>query len=152
MKKSLRKFFFAVSVVVLLVSGCQKTYFDLELHPDGDTLQRTYSSEFEEEEISRLSGVYGHKPVTEVFESPDGKKILKYSFVGEFQHATPNDIGGSGFLLHCDSAIVEGYGSHVPSRLNDLRPIYRTMAHNGLHAGGNRYVGDSTLENRTTAT
>ena len=105
MKKSLRKYFFALSVVVLLVSGCRKTYFDLELHPDGDTLQRTYSSEFEEEEISRLTGIYGHKPVTEVFELADGKASVKHSFVGEFQHATPNDIGGSGFLLHCDSAM-----------------------------------------------
>ncbi|MCH7981331.1 MAG: hypothetical protein IID59_07485 [Proteobacteria bacterium] len=68
MKKSARIFCFAVSVIVLLVSGCKKTYFDLELHPDGKT-------------------------------------ILKYSFVGEFQYLTPNDIGGSGFLLHCDSAL-----------------------------------------------
>ena len=105
MKKSLRKYFFALSVVVLLVSGCRKTYFDLELHPDGDTLQRSYSSEFEEEEISRLTGIYGHKPVTEVFELADGKASVKHSFVGEFYQVTPNDIGGSGFLLHCDSAM-----------------------------------------------
>ena len=105
MKKSSRIFFFAVSVVALLVSGCKKTYFDLELHPDGDTLQRTYSSEFEEEEISRLTGIYGHEPETEVIELPDGKTSLKYSFVGEFQHVTPKDIGGSGFILHCDSAM-----------------------------------------------
>lgn len=97
--------FLTMFVVVLLVSGCNKTYFDLELHPDGDTLQRTYSSEFEEEEISRLTGIYGHEPETEVIESADGKTKLKYSFVGEFQHVTPNDIGGSGFLLHCDSAM-----------------------------------------------
>jgi len=30
---------------------------------------------------------------------------VKHSFVGEFQHVTPDDIGGSGFLLHCDSAM-----------------------------------------------
>ena len=105
MNKSLRFCFFAVSVVVLLVGGCKKTYFDLELHPHGDTLQRTYSSKFEAEEISRLSTVYGHEPVTEVIESPDGTTQLKHSFVGEFQQATPNDIGGSGFLLHCDGAM-----------------------------------------------
>ncbi len=105
MSKSARIVFLAMFVVVLLVSGCKKTYFDLELHPDGDTLQRTYSSEFEEEEISRLTGIYGHKPVTEVIESADGKEKLKHSFVGEFQHVTPNDIGGTGFLLHCDSAM-----------------------------------------------
>ena len=105
MKKSSRIFFFAVSVVLLLVSGCRKTYFDLELHPEGDKLQRTYSSEFEEEEVLRLTGIYGHEPETEVIESADGKTKLKYSFVGEFQHVTPNDIGGSGFLLHCDSAM-----------------------------------------------
>lgn len=105
MKKSTRIVFLAMFVLVLIVSGCKKTYFDLELHPDGDTLQRTYSSEFDAEEISRLSGIYGHEPVAEVFESPDGKASVKHSFVGEFQHVTPNDIGGSGFLLHCDSAM-----------------------------------------------
>jgi len=105
MKQSARIVFLTMFVVVLLVSGCQKTYFDLELHPDGDTLRRTYSSEFEEEELSRLTGIYGHEPLAEVFTSADGKAFVKHSFVGEFQHVTPNDIGGSGFLLHCDSAM-----------------------------------------------
>ncbi len=97
--------FTIVLAVTLLISGCKKTYFDLELRPDGETLLRTYSTEFEEKELLRLTEVYGHEPETERIESPGGKKILKHTFVGEFQQLTPNDIGGSGFLLYCDSAM-----------------------------------------------
>ncbi len=100
-----RLLFIIVLAVTLLISGCKKTYFDLELRPDGETLQRSYSTEFEEEELLRLTEVYGHEPETEKIESPSGNTILKHTFVGEFQQLTPNDIGGSGFLLYCDSTM-----------------------------------------------
>jgi len=100
-----RALFIATLVGFVLISGCNETYFDLKLRPDGETLQRTYSTEFEEEELLRLTEIYGHEPATEEFELPDGNTNLKFTFVGEFQRLTPNDIGGSGFLLYCDSAM-----------------------------------------------
>ncbi len=74
--------FIALLVGIVLIGGCKKTYFDLELRPNGDTLQRIYSTEFEEEELLRLTEIYGHKPATEEFELPDGNMNLKITFMG----------------------------------------------------------------------
>lgn len=118
--------FLAVLAGILLASGCKKTYFDLELRPEGDTLHRTFNTELNEEDLPRLTEIYGHGPATEEVETADGKTQIKYTYEGGFQKVTPDDIGGSGFLLHCDSGMGSSslYSEQFRGR-DDLADILR---------------------------
>ncbi len=98
-----RALFIAILVGIVLISGCKNTYFDLELRPDGDTLHRSLSVEAGEDTLSVLEEIYGHQPVLTTGETASGTPRSTYKFQGAFRSLTPNDIGGAGFLLQCES-------------------------------------------------
>ena len=94
-----------VLAVMLTISGCKKTYYDLELLPEGDTLHRSLIVEADEDALTVLEEIYGHPPVLIAGKTASGTPRSTYKFEGKFQSLTPKDIGGSGFLLYCDSAM-----------------------------------------------
>ena len=102
-----RILFIAVLASLTLISGCKKDYYDLDMVPEGDTLHRTLVVEPDEEALAALEALYGHAPILIAGETPGetsgGKPPAKYKFEGSFKMLTPNDIGGSGYLLYCDS-------------------------------------------------
>ena len=98
-----RLLFIIVLAVPLLISGCKNTYFDLELRPEGDTLHRSLIVEADEDALSVLEEIYGHQPVLTAGETASGTPRSTYKFEGAFRSITPNDIGGAGFLLQCES-------------------------------------------------
>jgi hypothetical protein len=100
-----RILFAAVLAVMLMISGCKKDYYDLDMVPEGDTLHRTLVVEPDEEALAALEALYGHAPKLISGDTTSGKPPAKYKFEGSFKMLTPNDIGGSGFLLYCDSAM-----------------------------------------------
>ena len=89
----------------LLTSGCYEVYHDIEIVPDGSAMQRTVTVGGRYEGLPELSEIYGHEPIEIAAATTSGKAKLDYRFEGRFENVTPDDIGGSGFLLYCTSAM-----------------------------------------------
>jgi len=109
----------------LFLCCCQWNVYELELKPNGKSLERKLVcyrtqeggfqissdggpkkdvlSKFPEKELARIAEVYGVTP------PPGGAK--KFTFEGTYSKKTPGDIGGAGFYSYFDSPLgsITGY-------------------------------------------
>ncbi len=101
--------FLAVFTFCLLLSGCSRSHFVLELTPDGECFQReltawteTYDdppklSELSSAEVQRIAELYQAQPPRR-----DGEKAV---FSSRFCGDTPADVGGAGRLEYFTSPL-----------------------------------------------
>ena len=94
-----------ILIGILLMTGCYKDYHDIEIVPDGPAMHRTVTVGAHYAGMPELSEIYGHEPIEIPAEKTSGSAKPDFQFEGRFENATPDDIGGSGFLLHCTSAM-----------------------------------------------
>jgi hypothetical protein len=89
----------------LLLGGCNKKYHEIEIAPDGVAMQRSLVVKARYDDLPKLREAYGRDPLAIVDESSKDSPVSHYRFEGYFESLTPDDIGGSGFLLHCESEL-----------------------------------------------
>ena len=89
----------------LLITGCYKDYHDIEIVPDGPAMHRTVTVGGDYAGLPELSEIYGHEPIEIPAKKTSGSAKPDFQFEGRFENVTPDDIGGSGLLLHCTSAM-----------------------------------------------
>lgn len=122
-----------IMVAGMLLAGCARDVYEIEIQPQGDAFHRTLTAWHEdagdrpkvsplpEREIERLEKLYQQHTTVD-----DGKKHV---FSGRFQGATPADVGGAGSYEHWSSALgtlsnyVERFGGDddLVSELNRRR-------------------------------
>ena len=97
--------FQAIVILAVVLAGCERDRFVVEITPDGDGFQRTLTCWHEkvegnsakvtslaDEELQRLGQLYQRR------ETPAG--IAKQVFSGRFTGPTPADVGGAGSYTH----------------------------------------------------
>lgn len=108
-------FFVAVSV-----TACRTTWYEIELQPDGDTMQRkvsmwlyttvdgvkTYDA-FDDDQLALVSQLYGLPMPTNLAQ--------RHEFEGRFQTGLPEDVTDGGWYLHQPAAMgsINSYVEHV---------------------------------------
>lgn len=112
--------FFLALLVAATVTACRTTHYELELHPDGATMQRKLSmwtsdtvngektiEEFSADELHHVSQIYGVPMPTDLAQ--------RHEFEGEFQARLPGDVTDGGWFLHESSAMgsVNSYIEHI---------------------------------------
>jgi hypothetical protein len=95
----------SVAIGGLVLCACNKDYHDIEIVPDGVGMQRTLIVDSDYEELQALSAVYAHEPSFITDTTATGSQVSRARFEGRLENQTPDDIGGSGFLLHCASEL-----------------------------------------------
>src|SRR5262245_36323262 len=90
--------------ICLPLLGCTQNEYDVELTPQGDTLERRFhvkrvandSQEKVEADVARLAKEYGRKPLV-----ANNEQRLQGKFAGRM----PNDVGGHGYFHRYDSPL-----------------------------------------------
>src|SRR6516162_9857083 len=90
--------FLSLVVLALSLSGCQRFKYDLDLKPDGATMQRSLTIAaaandnktiaIQADELERLAQVYAT--------TVKDKSATKATLLGTFDRTMPQDIGGAG--------------------------------------------------------
>ncbi|MGB5627879.1 MAG: hypothetical protein WBM57_00810, partial [Woeseiaceae bacterium] len=107
-------------LVAVSITACRTTEYEIELQPDGGTMQRKVSmwarivedgveayGEFDEDELRYISQIYGlEMPVN---------LVQRHEFEGRFQARLPSDVTDGGWYLHQASLMgsVNSYVEHV---------------------------------------
>ena len=106
-------------MLAISIAGCRTTWYELELRPDGDTMQRkvsmwlyTYSDgvqtydEFSAHELRHVSQLYGAAMPVDLAQ--------RHAFEGLFQGQLPADICDGGWYLHRASPMgsINSYIEH----------------------------------------
>ncbi|MEQ8784705.1 MAG: hypothetical protein RIC55_00325 [Pirellulaceae bacterium] len=94
----------------LVLTGCQHTHYEVELVPEGDSVQRkitawrerqedgrTIIDELPAEELTRLATAYG--------EQPPPPASVKHTFGGRFSGELPGDLGGKGWYVRWETPL-----------------------------------------------
>jgi hypothetical protein len=95
---------------LVLLTSCKSTKFELELRPDGDSMQRKVTTwvqdakgddiivvEYPAEELQHFADIYGFTVPEELVE----KHVFEKSFTGNM----PDDLGGSGWYLYGETTM-----------------------------------------------
>jgi len=106
---------FALVAMALLVTGCPKKQFSLQLKPQGNSIERTlvfYLADgvntntgapdyqpFDAGELAAIASLYPASGLTN-----DGRR---YVARGEFTHAMPDDVGGAGAYTNLTTSLGE---------------------------------------------